>query len=76
MKDRKLMEEKLIKLCRILFERDDITMDSYREEIEQWDSLAHVMLIGEVESEFQVKIPFDAIGQIQSLKDIKRFLEV
>ena len=45
MKDRKLMEEKLIKLCRILFERDDITMDSYREEIEQWDSLAHVMLI-------------------------------
>ncbi len=75
MKDRKAMEEKLIGLCRVLFERDDITMDSDREEIEQWDSLAHVMLIGEVESEFRVKIPFEAIGQIRSLKDIRRFLE-
>lgn len=75
MKDRKAIEEKLIGICRVLFEREDITMDSTRDGIEQWDSLAHVMLIGEVESEFQVKIPFEAVGQIRSLNDIKRFLE-
>ena len=69
------MEEMLITLCRGLFNRDDITLQTKREDIEEWDSLGHIMLIAEAEALFKKKIPFDQIDGITSLQMLDDILE-
>ena len=49
-----------------------ITLDTMIEEIEEWDSLAHVMIIGELEEKLGITIPLeDAI----ELTDVRELLE-
>ena len=36
-----------------------ITLDTMIEEIEEWDSLAHVMIIGELEEKLGITIPLE-----------------
>lgn len=42
------------------------------EDLEEWDSLAHVMLIGELESRLGVIIPLDEAVEITSVKELFR----
>lgn len=64
------MREKLIEICCELFERENITENTRREDITEWDSMTHVMLIAEIEEKFDKKIPFDKIDKIQCVNDI------
>lgn len=69
------MKEKLIGICCELFEREDITIDSKRDEIAEWDSMTHVMLIAEIEESFKKQIPFEKIDKIKGVKDLYDLLE-
>ena len=47
-----------------------ITEETKMEDVEQWDSLAHVMLIGELESRLGVSIPLEEAVEITSVKEL------
>ena len=40
------------------------------EDLEEWDSLAHVMLIGELETRLSISIPLDEAVEITSVQEI------
>lgn len=47
-----------------------ITIDTQIADVEEWDSLAHVMLIGELESRLDVSIPLDDAIELTSVKEL------
>jgi len=47
-----------------------ITVDTVAEDVEEWDSLAHVMLIGELEDRLGISIPLDEAVEITSVREI------
>jgi acyl carrier protein len=53
----------------------EITLDSTKDTIEDWDSLEHIRLILEIEATFRIKFPLEVIPQITSLKSIQIELE-
>ena len=67
------MKEKIIKLIEDVLKvpAGTITEDTMIEDVEQWDSLAHVMIIGQLEEELGVSIPLEAID----LKGMRELLE-
>lgn len=70
--------KKIQDVFRDVFDNEDIeiTVDTVAEDIEEWDSLAHVQLVKELEKEFSVKISakelmsWDNVGEmVDSIKD-------
>ena len=47
-----------------------ITEDTVIDEVEQWDSLAHVMIIGELEEKLKISIPLEEAIEISSVKEL------
>ena len=47
-----------------------ITVDTQIADVEEWDSLAHVMIIGELESQLDVSIPLDDAIELTSVKEL------
>lgn len=47
-----------------------ITEETVAEDIAEWDSLAHVLIIGELESRLGIVIPLDEAIEIESVKEI------
>jgi len=58
----------------LLLDESNIGDDLSRNDLEAWDSLAHLMLISEVESSFQVTLSDDDIVAINTVGDLKRIL--
>jgi len=58
----------------LLLDEAEVTDDLAREAVEAWDSLAHLMLISEVESTFQVTFSDDDILEIKTVGDVKKML--
>lgn len=71
------MEQKLKELVkRILgIEYIDIDIDTNKDQISEWDSLANLQIISEVEEEFNVKIPFEKISEIKNIRDILNIIK-
>ena len=51
----------------------DITEESSASDIDQWDSLAHVGLVLEIEKEYDIKF---ALGELQNLKNVKGLIDL
>lgn len=47
-----------------------VTEDTCAADVEQWDSLAHVMIIGELEEKLGIAIPLDEAAEIQGMKEL------
>lgn len=47
-----------------------VTEYTTMDDLEEWDSLAHVMLIGELEERVGVEIPLDEAVEITCVKEI------
>lgn len=47
-----------------------VTENTTMDDLEEWDSLAHVMLIGELEERLGVEIPLDEAVEITCVKEI------
>lgn len=66
------MEEKIIALITRVLEVEEgtITADTKMEDVEQWDSLAHVMIIGALEEELGIEIAIDEAADMTGVADI------
>ncbi|MBE5864695.1 MAG: acyl carrier protein [Lachnospiraceae bacterium] len=47
-----------------------ITVDTQIADVEEWDSLAHVMIIGELESALGISIPLDDAIELTCVKEL------
>ncbi|RJS89957.1 acyl carrier protein [Candidatus Bathyarchaeota archaeon] len=59
----------------LLLDDSEINDELSRDDVEEWDSLAHLMLINEVESAFQVTFGDEDILSIRTVGDLKRVLK-
>ncbi|MST59119.1 acyl carrier protein [Waltera intestinalis] len=65
------MKEKIIKLIEEVLKvpAGTITEDTMIEDVEQWDSLAHVMIIGQLE-ELGVSIPLEEAIELKGMREL------
>ena len=70
-------EKKLIEILTkvLLLEESEISDELSRDDVEEWDSLAHLMLINELEETFKVTINDDDILAIHTIGDLKKVLK-
>lgn len=66
------MKEKVIKLIEDILQvpAGTVTEETRAEDLEQWDSLAHVMIIGELEDRLGISIPLDEAVEAASVREI------
>jgi acyl carrier protein len=67
------MHEKLIKLINNIL-NCDVTIDSDKNNTNNWDSLNHIKIIIDIKEEFNVDIPFNDIDRLTSVKSIVTYL--
>ncbi len=67
-----IMKEKIIKLIEDILKvpAGTITEDTMIEDVEQWDSLAHVMIIGQLEEELGVSIPLEEAIELKGMREL------
>lgn len=53
----------------------DINMNTLMEEVEAWDSLTHMELIANLESEYNIEFTVDEIMEMVSIKKIVQQIE-
>lgn len=72
--ERKEIFEKVNEICRDVFEEDElvITDVTTAEDVEGWDSLTHLTMISEIETEFGVKF---TMGEIQKSKNVGELVD-
>ncbi len=69
------MEEKVFEILKDLFELDTVDETCSQETCEKWDSMGQLNLVVELESEFDVTLEPEEIGEMKSFKDIIRILK-
>ena len=67
--------EKLNEIFRDVFDDEEITVteETTAADIEDWDSLSHIMLLSAIEDEFGIKFDMKAV---QSLKNVGAMVEL
>lgn len=67
--------EKLTAVFRDVFDDEDITIEenTTAADIEDWDSLSHIMLLSAVEDDFGIKFDMKAV---QGLKDVGEMVDL
>lgn len=69
------MEEKVLEILKNLFELDTVDETCSQETCEKWDSMGQLNLVVELESEFDVTLEPEEIGEMKSYKDIIKLLK-
>lgn len=66
------MKEKIIELMEEIFhvKNGTITIETKMEDIEEWDSLGHIMLIGQLEEKLGIQISLDDAIEISSVREL------
>ena len=69
------MDEKVLEILKDLFELDTVDETCSQETCEKWDSMGQLNLVVELESEFDVTLEPEEIGEMKSFNDIIRILK-
>ena len=69
------MEEKVLEILKDLFVLDTVDNTCSQATCEQWDSMGQLNLVVELESEFDVTLEPEEIGDMKSYDDIIRILK-
>ena len=66
------MKKQIIELIESILKVPEgtITERTVIEDVEQWDSLAHVMIIGELEEKLGISIPLEDAIEITSVEEL------
>ena len=69
------IKEELQEIFRDILDLDDLILENSTtaDDIEEWDSLAHINLVVAIEREYKVKF---ALGELQDLKNIEDMIEL
>ena len=59
----------------LLIDETKISDRMSRKTVKEWDSMAHLMLVSELESAFEVTMDDEDIMEIQTVADIKKTLK-
>lgn len=59
----------------LLIDESKVNDKMSRKTVKEWDSMAHLMLVSELESAFEVTMDDDDIMEIQTVADIKKTLQ-
>ena len=72
------VKENLQDIFRRIFDDDSILLfdEMTADDIEDWDSLMHMRLVLEIESEYQIEIPINEIPKINSLRDFYKYIRI
>lgn len=64
--------EKLNEIFRDVFDDEDITVTetTTAADIEEWDSLSHIMLLSVIEDEFGIKFDMKAVQSLKNVGDM------
>jgi len=75
--DKAHIAEKLTTIFRNVFNDEDIVLrdDMTAKEVAQWDSLTHMMMIGEVEKDFSIKFKLKELGKLEDVKSLMDLIE-
>lgn len=69
------MEKKVLEILKDLFELDTIDETCSQETCEKWDSMGQLNLVVELETEFDVTLEPEEIGEMKCFNDIIRILK-
>lgn len=58
----------------LLLDKDKITDDLRRKDFEPWDSMAHLVIVSEIENEFEIFFEDEEVVDMWTIGDIKRIL--
>jgi acyl carrier protein len=58
----------------LLLEKDKITDDLRRKDFEPWDSMNHLILVSEIENEFEIFFEDEEVVEMWTVGDIKKVL--
>lgn len=69
------MEDKFLNIVSniLRIKKEDLNMNFKKEDIESWDSLAHIALIAELEEELGIEVPIEDVPNIKRLKDFEKY---
>lgn len=59
----------------LLIDESKVTEDLQRADVESWDSMTHLILISELEQNYNITFNDDDITSINSVGDIKKTLQ-
>ena len=66
--------DKIIQCLKNIFENQEIDINSSSENLKEWDSVAMINIVLEIENQFKVKINANDITNLKSYKSIKKIL--
>jgi acyl carrier protein len=69
-------EDKLLEILSkvLLLDTDKITDDIRRKDFEPWDSMAHLVIVSEIENEFEIFFEDEEVIELWTVGDIKKVL--
>ena len=69
--------EKVLSVFARVFEMEQskLTLEMRRDDIEKWDSIGHLHLIMNLESELNIKFRMDEISPMQSIEDCTNIIK-
>lgn len=65
------MDKKIIEIMQRVFDTQDITTITAQNNCEKWDSLHHLNLIVELETEFDVEFEPEEIAEMKSFEAVR-----
>ena len=70
------MEEFLSFIADILeVDKNTLTLETSQDDVETWDSLMQLRLLGEIEAKYVVMIPMERISTIKKLNDFYQYIK-
>ncbi|MHA1770115.1 MAG: acyl carrier protein [Candidatus Thorarchaeota archaeon] len=69
-------DERLVEIISkvLLLDPEQVTDDLRRKEYEPWDSMAHLVLISEIENEFGIFFEDEEVADIWTVGDLRKVL--
>jgi acyl carrier protein len=70
-------EDKLLDILSKVFllDTDKITDDLRRKDFEPWDSMNHLIIVSEIENQFEIFFEDEEVVELWTVGDIKKVLE-
>lgn len=69
------MEEKVLEILKNVFELETVDTTCSQQTCEKWDSMGQLNLVVELESEFDISLEPEEIGEMTSYEDVVRILK-
>lgn len=69
------MDERILEILKQVFELKNVDESCSQINCKQWDSLKHLELVVEIESEFDIELEPEEIAKMKSFSDIRKILQ-